>query len=482
MANKWRTTVTEANAVFSKYSVNPVESVSDVLIREWTGIDRSVLQTLIATLRTTISVVDPLADNLKYDGAWSVISVEESKETAGNLSGSATIVQSLNLLRTSISDSHWKKESYSDDPVSPTSKMLVRVVYGINRANSQSILNTLNSAETVVDPYADGIVYPGTWRIAKNESQPISDGSMAGSDMITQTLGKYYTTIADSQWVKESYRNDTQNPFAKILVRAVYGIDRSYTNTLINSFGSTFVGSPYADGIVYSGNYRIIKVEARPINDGSLNGSDVIIQTLGEGYFSTLSSSNLIIAKKTYGTEDQNENAWMYYETPTITETSRWVSISAGSIANLFPYTTNVFFSTGVLAGYSTPIILENWYEKEEDGSYSMYRTLFARSTTGKTVKYRDLQYAGMILTNAIVPPMEDDATIYMSGFRKADETIYADAKFSIAGDTYRVLQTVAASGGNVTVSVSPKVTLSTETACDTLDGSAQQVYFESLT
>jgi hypothetical protein len=141
---------------------------------------------------------------------------------------------------------------------------------------------------------------------------------------------------------------------------------------------------------------------------------------------------------------------------------------------------TDVAFNTAP-TGYDTPIILENWYEKEQDGSYSMYRVLFARSTTSE-VKYRTVQYAGMLVTDTVSPPAFTDATIKISGFRNATETIYANSKFSIAGETYRVSANATAAAGIATVTVIPEVTLATENACNTDDGSPLQVYFEALT
>jgi hypothetical protein len=148
----------------------------------------------------------------------------------------------------------------------------------------------------------------------------------------------------------------------------------------------------------------------------------------------------------------------------------------------LFPYISSVSFGHTPIAGtYDTPIIVENWYEREQDGSYSMYRTLFARTTTA-AVKTRSVQYAGMLLTSVASPPTEGDTTIIISGFSNQTEVVYANSKFSISGDTYRVISNATAAAGVATVTVSPEVSLSTEQACDTDDGSAVQIYFEATT
>lgn len=95
MANKWRTTVTEANAVFVNYGVHPSDLSTEALTRKWTGIDRSVLYSLITTIRGTKTVTDPYADGQKYSGTWTVDTVDPVLDEGGNLAGSATIVQVL---------------------------------------------------------------------------------------------------------------------------------------------------------------------------------------------------------------------------------------------------------------------------------------------------------------------------------------------------------------------------------------------------
>ncbi len=289
---------------------------------------------------------------------------------------------------------------------------------------------------------------------------------------------KWLTAIADGKWVKEAYNDDPQNPSTKVLIRAIYGISKANTTGIIDTLNSTTsVSNPYVDGAVITGTFRVIKNESRSCTETNLRGSDVIIQTLGQGYFTSLSASNRFVVKNDYETEEQNENAWMYYARGTITETTRWVNIAFASVASLYPYTSSVAFTDTPSGTYDTPIILENWYEREQDGSYSMYRTLFARSTTS-VVAYRTIQYAGMILTDADTPPAEMDTTIKLSGFRNATETIYANSKFSIGGDTYRVSANATAVAGVVTVSIVPEVTLSTENYCA---DNAMQVYFESV-
>jgi len=95
MANKWRSTLTEANAVFEKYSVSPSELSDETLLRKWTGVDRSVVATLVATLRATATVTSPKADGQTYSGTWGVGQIEVVNEDGGALAGSATIFEPL---------------------------------------------------------------------------------------------------------------------------------------------------------------------------------------------------------------------------------------------------------------------------------------------------------------------------------------------------------------------------------------------------
>lgn len=290
---------------------------------------------------------------------------------------------------------------------------------------------------------------------------------------------KFRGATADGLWVKELYSDDPQNPSAKLLVRSIYGLTRTASDAIIDTLNSTkSVTNPVVNGAAITGTFRVIKNECRPSNDGNLAGSDTVIQTLGQGFFTTLTASNKFVLKNLYEVEEQNENAWQYYSRGTILETSRWMNIANTSIASLFPYVSSISFDTAA-TGYDAPVIKENWYEREQDGSCSMYRTLFARATTA-TLATRSAQYAGMILTTSTLPT-EGNTTIKLSGFSNQTEVVYANSKFSIGGDTYRVSANATASAGAVTLTVVPEVLLSTEQYCDTDDGSFVQAYFEAL-
>jgi hypothetical protein len=204
------------------------------------------------------------------------------------------------------------------------------------------------------------------------------------------------------------------------------------------------------------------------------------LQTLGQGFFTSLSSSNKLVVKYIVEAEEQNENAWMFYLRNVATETSRYVNVSPTALATVFPKTDEVTLSTS-LATYDTPWITDQWYEKEQDGSYSIYRELKARSLAS-SVAYRAAQYAGMILIDRSNLPIDGDDHIHLTGFRNLTETIYQDAKFVLGGETYRVTANATAAAGAALVYISPYITATTEAYCDTDDDSYVQAYFESLT
>src|SRR3990167_2898855 len=156
---------------------------------------------------------------------------------------------------------------------------------------------------------------------------------------------KWLTALADAKWVQESYGDEPGNPSAKVLVRAIYGVSRANSTAIIDALNATksyATNTVYINGIVNSGVWRVIRNEARPSGEGSLNWSDVIIQTLGQGNFTTLSASNKFVLKDTYEPEEQSENAWLMYRRGTRLETVRWVNLTYAAMAALFPTSGSV--------------------------------------------------------------------------------------------------------------------------------------------
>jgi hypothetical protein len=342
MANKWRTTVPEDNAVFVKYSVNPSDLPTEMLVRKWTGIDKSVLASLITTLRAVTTVTNPKADHQSYDGVWTVKSVEPNPDESGNTAGSGDIVQIL--------------------------------FKGFSTAS------------------------PDNLTIVRSRAYPSEQNENAWM---------YY----------ERYKSEVTQRWRNI-------------------------------------NAANIVAEYDKIRRIKNSWYDLPVPGVSDLY-------SIIYADAT------NPTVWGIVKTAgTFWETELAGSIGAWHVESV----TEI----------SNPIIRECWYESNDDGTYNLFRTLETTSEPA-IMRTRALQYAGVILTNEVQPPMESDTTIYMSGFNNLTETIYENAKFRIGSDTYRVTADTVASGGIVTVPVSPEVLLSTETTCDTVDLSSVQIFFEAL-
>ena len=123
------------------------------------------------------------------------------------------------------------------------------------------------------------------------------------------------------------------------------------------------------------------------------------------------------------------------------------------------------------------PIIRECWYETNSDGTYDLFRTLETTSEPA-IVKVRPLQYAGMTLVQG--SPILDDTVLTISGLNYKTETIYANARFRIGGDTYRVLDDQTCVDGQVTLNVNPAITQATEDLVDANLGNTQ-VFWDAL-
>lgn len=350
MANKWRTTVLEANAVFVNYGVHPSDLSTEALTRKWTGIDRSVLYSLITTLRATATVTGPKADGVAYSGVWTVDSVDHVLDEGGNLAGSATIIQVL------------KKNVYA-------------------------------------------LASPDNLTIVRSRAYPLEQNENAWM---------YY----------ERYKSEVTKRWHNI---SAANIEAEYEKLRDIVFFTSTNHELDTDGDLYVVGYSKTAVVVN--GDGSP-------------------------AMWAHVTSDKT-----YWE-PTLNSVGGWHIIDLVEIEN--------------------PIIRECWYEQNADGTYNLFRTLEVTNSTA-VMRTRALQYAGMTLTNELAPPMEGDTTIYISGLNNLTETIYKNSRFRIGSDTYRVTADTVASGGNVTVPVSPEVSASTETTCYTIDVSPVQIFWDAL-
>jgi len=95
MANKWRTSIAEANAVLHKYSINPSDTTTEVMVRRWDGIDRTYVDDARTILKAAKTVTDPKADNITFEGTWTVGNVWYDPVDGSNIAGSTSIYQEL---------------------------------------------------------------------------------------------------------------------------------------------------------------------------------------------------------------------------------------------------------------------------------------------------------------------------------------------------------------------------------------------------
>jgi len=95
MANKWRKSLAEANAVLERYSVDPDDPSNEMLLRRWDGIDRTWLESARTTIKAATSVTDPLVDGVTFTGTWVMGDTTFQPQNSGNLSGSTSVIQEI---------------------------------------------------------------------------------------------------------------------------------------------------------------------------------------------------------------------------------------------------------------------------------------------------------------------------------------------------------------------------------------------------
>ena len=339
---------------------------------------------------------------------------------------------------------------------------------------------------------------------------------------------KWRTTVEDAYWVFVRYSINPSDALTEMLVRKITGIDKSVLATLITAQKAiTTVTDPVVDNQIYSGTWTVKTLDPNPDESGNTAGSADIVQVLIKG-FTTANPDNLKIARSRAYPFEQNENSWMYYERFKSEVTSKWSNIAAANIEDEYDKVRLIVSSlsitgyqfyylntdlykimyidlldtrSGILNGYESssgwypetgtyripilketndvwyvnaarglttelenPVIRECWYERNEDGTYNLYRTLETTNDTA-IMRTRALQYAGMTLVSGL--PILDDTTITIKGLNNETETVYTHARFRIGGDTYRVLTDATAVADTVTVSITPAITQATEDACD---------------
>jgi hypothetical protein len=370
-----------------------------------------------------------------------------------------------NKWRTTVTDSTWVYVRYSINPSEPLSETLVRKIPGVDKSVLQGLIDDLRDDVVVVDPYADNQVYEGTWTVKSVEPVPEEGGNLAGSVSIIQTLsyGNYnYAVPTNLKLVRARAYPIEQNENAWMY----YERFKKEETKRWHNMTKTGVDDYQAfDGM------RQIFQSIDEFNTFLQDGNDYY------EYFDPLTGNKTIYYHRRY----LNCIIYADRESVSLDAIEKILNVSAAFVGKYIMLATATWKIRydGLVAlplewwsdnweEIEAPVIRECYYEMAADGTYNLYRTLEETSDPA-IMRTRQLQYAGM--TRVIGYPMEDDTVITVGGFNDTDEIIYENARFSIGGTTYRVLGTEKCSDvdgkGQVTLDITPPITLATEEACD---------------
>lgn len=346
---------------------------------------------------------------------------------------------------------------------------------------------------------------------------------------------QWLTALADANWVPAGnnyYMVDPNNTNVRTLMRRHDGISRASVQGLKSTLDAlTTVTNPKIDNVAWTGTWRVTKVEIEYVNDGALSGSASIIEILSTGLYDNASDANMQIFRIDSQAYEQVENPWMFYERYVKRETKRWLNMSlAGATSSYekfyqilltsttskttmdndytaahYYYNSTIIYADIVIPGgigttwqgvatqgkyyqvscslgfpvalteLTNPQIEQARYELEQDGSYTLYRTLYTM-TAPALMRTRTLQYAGMVLTAGT--PTEGSSSLAIDGLNTAAEVVYANATLRVNGDStiYRVTTNATASSGAVTLTVTPNLTQAAEDG-----GDNNQIFFSAL-
>jgi len=123
------------------------------------------------------------------------------------------------------------------------------------------------------------------------------------------------------------------------------------------------------------------------------------------------------------------------------------------------------------------PQLSQVYTEDNKDGTFNISRQLRSWSADYK-LRTRSLKYVGLVTVKGT--PLEDDSTITLQGLNTATDLIHKNAQFQIGRDIYMVTADATAVAGEVDLSITPTVTLNTETLCDD-NLNTQQVTFMAM-
>jgi len=383
--------------------------------------------------------------------------------------------------------------SYTVSPNDAQNQAIVRGYKGLSYASAASIKAVLDAQTTVTSPSIDGITFSGTWRVDKAQIIRTESGTTAGSHEVRQTM-KYGLNLSCMSTVNE-----------RLIRSRAYPIEQNenawmYYELMQNEVSKKWINLSYAAALSeyeylwrYYDDDDIVYRELNPLLDIRSYFIDVreyMIITILRGewpsYYGgttaavtmTLYYGGNSVITKSFGIEESGQGPAEGYPVDYTIETGKSyiVGVAQDDNDNYYPTLTEI-----------TNPLMETWYSEENDGSYTMYRTL--KETSNKPYKkVRTLQYAG--LARVYGSPSALDAYVYIYGMNDEDVTIYEHTKFRIGGAVYRV--TADCEGALYDSedensqwvwkpSITPEVTAATEDLVDLGEANETQVYFEAL-
>ena len=360
-----------------------------------------------------------------------------------------------NKWKTTLEETDAIKMGYTVDPNVPSSKKLTRGFPGIDRTVSETLATASNTRETRDNPLADNVQYNGTWRIGKAYIQPVNDGDLAGSDTVVEELAsKLYdsATSTNEKVARVSSRRYEQNENAWMYYE---WFDKYETKKWVNMS---------EDGAEDA--YDLL----RQIHTGTLAWLNAILWWPGSpSYPGDISPYSDEIYSNTIFKSEVTKSFGAGPGTAKVVEGTYYI-IEYGETE---PGYLGIYYRYLTVAEITDPHIEDCTYELEADGSYTLYRTLYSRSSQ-YFMRTRTLKYYGMVLTKGT--PVEDDSKIWLDGFLNETEVIHENAKFRVGCDTYRVTADKTAANNEVLLDITPHITAATEEL-----GNDVQVYWEAL-
>ena len=252
------------------------------------------------------------------------------------------------------------------------------------------------------------------------------------------------------------------------------------------------------------------------------------VETIQYGSYSSCIDENEVLGRSQSEPYEQNENGWMFYEWQVFDEAKSWYNIRKDSIQRVQAYMKKIFKTSGwgdylripgidtdhvvnignlivyaeesgksvfmapvvrvltkgkyylfnvtrdwrpnypqyklTLEELTQPQISRCYIEEANDGTYRIHRSLRSYSSD-YFLKTRGFKYYGLVTVKGT--PLLDDSQITLQGFSNETEVIHKHARFQIGGDVYRVTADATAVGGEVTLSITPTITQTTENLCD---------------